>query len=385
MKTRKMSRKASVVIALLLAVVIAASATWAWNTSKQNLINPVDNKGYDVSDGISVIEKFNPPDDEDGGFTYNTTVEKEVGVLNAANGAVFVRVTFEEYLNLTAPGTPDPTKATIWAPVDAPPTPAGDYVESRTKIDIYDSTWTAVALSDFELENCVASDFAGMTIYRKNGTDLFRAFKTVNPGTDQFYQASRISVAITKDADGDDLELTLTGKPDLGWMKWKARDAAESAWNNTLFKSWNGKNNVDAANPGRNVVTGELEDWSDLYTATGTAPFNADFTKSYIAPDDITFRYGPAVSATITADEWFYNSADGYFYYIGVLAGGASTPQLFSAYHLEANARVALFDKNEYALAVSAEAIQATAEALSDAAGWNLSEGALLTALLAAL
>jgi len=86
---------------------------------------------------------------------------------------------------------------------------------------------------------------------------------------------------------------------------------------------------------------------------------------------DVLFHLNAANMAGSPADgKWYYNSADGYFYWGGKLAPGASTNELLSSIELDGNNSTSAWTWHEYALTIVVESLQATADALGD---WGLS------------
>ncbi|MFD1900558.1 hypothetical protein GQR36_12225 [Enterococcus termitis] len=76
-------------------------------------------------------------------------------------------------------------------------------------------------------------------------------------------------------------------------------------------------------------------------------------------------------TAALAKDKWTYNKEDGYFYYTSPVNSGATTPHLLKKL-VFTNAIGTEYTNATYDLIVKMEAIQATKEALTDTAGWNL-------------
>jgi len=83
-----------------------------------------------------------------------------------------------------------------------------------------------------------------------------------------------------------------------------------------------------------------------------------------------------ATVSTADAGKWWYNPADGWFYYIGVIAPAQSTAQLLDAVKLTGAAGNA-YSNLTFDLIVKMQAIQALEDAI-DGLGWP---GALKTAI----
>ena len=82
--------------------------------------------------------------------------------------------------------------------------------------------------------------------------------------------------------------------------------------------------------------------------------------------------------ATLDTGKWVYNKEDGWFYYTAPLKSGETTPDLLKKLVFESAMGVE-YTNATYDLVVKMEAIQATEEALTDSAGWNLGGGAAPT------
>jgi len=361
-RTRKLSRKATVVVAILLALVITVSATWAWFQSRDSVINPIQNTGFVQTDSVVTVERFDPPDE----WNYGVTVDKEVAVLNAGTGPVVVRVGFEEFLNALNPTGSNNDIITYAVSQPANTIPA------KVNKAIYDTGWTVVPHSAIALGTGVAAIPANVTVVRRDGTDLFRAYATNAAFSGDNAQAAKLgNIVVKKDAAGADVSITMMTDTLLGWHYFTPATAAN-------YKSWTGTNLSTNA---RNAVTGLNENWTTLYTASGTvaAPAftYADPSVKSIMDSDITINLGD-VTASATADKWFFNPADGYFYYYGVLDSGATTVNLLESLTLAGGAKN-IFEKFDYALAITTEALQATPEAIT--AVWGAGAATLLNPL----
>ena len=74
------------------------------------------------------------------------------------------------------------------------------------------------------------------------------------------------------------------------------------------------------------------------------------------------------VAATPTANKWYYNAGDGFFYYCGIVEPGESTPLLLDAIMLSGAAE-GDYSHVKFDLTVHMDAIQATAEAVTSTVG----------------
>jgi alternate signal-mediated exported protein len=358
-RTRKRSRKAAVIVSVALSAVIALSATFAWITSAISKINHFENSGYIVDEDTAVInEKFNPPTE----WTPGVEVEKNVSVTNTGAGPILVRVSFEELLKTLGNGG-----AVTTLDSDADSSATTGLIPALVNASAYDvSNWDVLNI-ELNLTVPDVSYEATLTdfIIKKSKTgDALVAYKNLGSGE---YQSAKVNGHAVSDegSTGSINTITLTEKLSLNWFT----EGAEQ------YDSWNNKHGIT-------VWDGKTD------ATTDTFPAFTNIIKSQLN-SKIALNYNVALSETLTDFEtnegdWYYNAADGYFYYIGALNGGQSTPLLLESVLLADNAPE--FLKVSYDLGVKLESIQAVKEAVSDNSngGWNISETALLTALQAA-
>ena len=77
--------------------------------------------------------------------------------------------------------------------------------------------------------------------------------------------------------------------------------------------------------------------------------------------------------AGVANNKWWYNEADGYFYYLGAVAPGTTTENLLEKVTLSEDAGKE-YGLLEYDLIVLLEAIQNTTDAVKSATGWNIND-----------
>ena len=99
----------------------------------------------------------------------------------------------------------------------------------------------------------------------------------------------------------------------------------------------------------------------------------------------ILLNYDAALKTDKSAGSWFYNENDGYFYWMSALASGASTANLLDSVTFGGGLGKP-YQKMQFELAITVEAIQAKKAAISDSdgGGWNITDttfAALLQAL----
>ncbi|MCL2106513.1 MAG: hypothetical protein FWH26_05590 [Oscillospiraceae bacterium] len=328
------NRKVLIAMSIVLAMIIMASATFAWVTSKNTMVNEFMNEGFGNGSGLVVNENFPEPTLEIG-----VTTPKEVSVTNTGASPMLARITFEEMIKLLGNDgaiTPQTTAAV----------PAGMI---RVPFDINSvsgGAWEEITGRTF------APALPGTVRVFKIGS-VYKACHEYEPGK---YQVVNFSARANADSTSfTDVVLSYSCYTE-GTAK---------------FNSWNLAHNYDK--------------W-DAQTLLGIKP--ADKDKSTVNTAEVTLTYGSTFAAVPTQDKWFYHPDDGYFYYIGVLAGGETTPVMLEGVHLEGTANQDTWQKHEYTLVVAVEGLQANKAALLDtdtatgpAAGWKLPAGSLLNAL----
>jgi len=364
------NRKVLVAIAIVLALVIGASATFAWITSRNQIANEFANEGFANGNGLVVYE-----DEEEFKFEIGVTTPKTVSIVNTGSSPMLARVTFEEMIKLLANDGQFVRSATS-TPIPALPTgfdAAGEFENIRVPFDTDAlSGWTDVT-------GDVEPAIAGLTVYKLTGKDMYKAS----------YEISGVAYS----ADFKGKLNTTTGKivdAEVAYLFYTLPQAY-------TFNSWNKEHNYDVApfNTATWINAGAGYTPLDAPAAT---PDLTSFKRSTVNPAELAMRYADGTTTSFGTttnnfvsslggalstyeDMWFYNEADGYFYWMGVLEGGDSTGMLLAGVHLEATANQGAWQKYEYTLIVAVEGLQANKAALIDtsidptspAAGWMLS------------
>ena len=379
------NRRLLLAMSAVLALVIAATATFAWITSKNQLANEFSNEGF-ANSGLVVIE---PPYDFKWP-NFGATQPKEVSILNTGSSPMLARVTFEEMIKLLGNNgdiTYNAVKATGGAGDPAALVPVPFDMGGL-------AGWKTLAASGIVPAGGVTIP-AGVTVYKLDSDKrMFKAVYTYTAGTETRYQIVKFDGQFDPDMD------TLTAAAfEYGWY------TAGTA----RFNSWNGAHNYDDS-AGKNLFKpaawdpGQAKNYPAgtpaVYkpTAAPGAPDRVSYFRSTVDPAEVSFEYNAAQFVTgVTGalasyrDKWFYNEADGYFYYMGVIEGGAATPDMLTGVTLDGSADQALWQKYEYTLVVCVEGLQAHTDALTDtaatgsAAGWQLTNANLIAALTAVI
>jgi len=369
------NKKIIMAMAIVLAVATAvAGATFAWFSADDGVVNHMET-GQLTNGDVQIVEIFPVQDINPG-----VELDKVVWTVNGGNVDALVRMSFAEVLQmLDFDGDAKPSE-TVW---DGPGTgnakipqlfssnliaPGGAY-----------SAWLDVeaAGSPFTLTDALpdgAKVLYKSFIVDENGpnektTYSFLIYGEIagNATSVEAYEKynGALQFATAEFELNDDMELTVS---DIEFMYFQYANLIQEKW-------------------------AELARFDDLAASEG-------FTKN--TPDPITLpmfasiadpgsffelTFGAKVFDDVTdctdGDSWWYNAADGYFYYIGKLAPGQATSNLLESVALNSAAGNA-YCNLLYDLIVKMEAIQNIEQALGATDGWNIT-GAWLADLIAQL
>ena len=369
------NRKFLAAIGIVLALVIGVSATFAWVTSKTQLANEFENEGFAKSNGLVTIEE-----EDEFKFEIGETTDKNVSILNTSESPMLARVTFEEMIKLLG------NDGQI-SYADAN-TPAGAKTElslgttvNLIRVPFNHGTaslagWTNVTSSVTWTGGTAPT---GVEVWELDG-DVVMYKACYQYETDK-YQVVDFEGKMQTDGT------IIDGTAQYGYY----------TEGTAKFNSWNAQHNYDDStmknqfigatwNPDQalNYPTGTPVAYKPVATP-GSPNDVVSYLRSTVDPQEISFEWVTAniitsLNANPALDEgkWFYNEADGYFYYIGVISGGATTEKLMTGVSLSGNADQASWQKYEYTLVVCVEGLQANVKALTDteatgnAAGWQL-------------
>lgn len=351
-------------ITLALATIIAGS-TFAWFTSKDQVVNHLQTSKLTDGD-VSIIETFDPDDQLEPGVAVN----KQAGAINTGSTDALVRMSFEEALQKLVDGKEIFT-LNKWTAADS------DYIPQIVNLDAY-SGWKTLGVSTTEFGTLTGDDLinfntltaAGITVVYKQTTGAgtaanpykysFAAYADLDTTPDTYQRVELLPEAFN--VDNGNLTITLVdpsvpASTDVEdsyyrFVKLELDNFAEADWTvKKLTKAF------ASLTESSNIVTPNLA------------------TES-ITSDVIYLIFGNNVITTLTnsaADEgkWYYNAADGWFYYLGVLQSGESTGDLLKQVYMLQEAG------NEYAyttfdLTVNMDGIQAVKDAVTSTSGWGL-------------
>jgi hypothetical protein len=334
-------------VSIILALVIALSATFAWLTSTTSRINHFENKGYAIDDGSVVVNETFTPDED---WEIGETVDKDVSITNAGSVPVLARVSFEELLNILG------NNGDVSYRDSDDVSPLGNLIEANVDVLPY-AGWTTLNAPTYDAALSGYSVPSGTVIKKAPSGDTLVAWLPYgSAGKSQSVKVRGHVVSGTA--------IELTEKVQLAY--WTEGTDAYDSWANGS----GGSRILNSAWASYLTTPGDTR---TIPTATATA---VSQLSAYI-----TYAYGADINNTTpTADKWYYNAADGFFYYIGIIAPGTSSAKLLDSVTLASSANKA-FLQVSYDLSVTVESIEAVQAAIGDSAGWNLSGGALRTAL----
>ena len=365
MKKRK-TKPLILAMAVACAIVTVLTASFAWFTAQDRVTNHLETESLTNGDA-KIVEIFDPDEPINPG----TTVDKKVGVVNTGSSEAFVRISFVEAIQkLANNGAP----AAITTKFDGTASMIPQlFDEAAIATGGAYATWTQIATGDTNFEAASLASFLTATAdvevrYNKttaNGKTYYEyiAYAPLSglSGDNEKYNGKYQLVNINISINADD-EISLNG---LSYMQFTQDTPVDAKWaaltNHTAFAAYALQLNKPAI-----VLPGA--------TSHVDALVNLNFSSAVKTN----------LSACSTGD-WWYNTNDGYFYYIGKLASGAQTANwLLQSVSLDKSASNAYCNLN-YDLTPCMDAIQAIDDAVGDAAGWNLSGDPNYADLIAAL
>ncbi|MDR0849798.1 MAG: BsaA family SipW-dependent biofilm matrix protein [Propionibacteriaceae bacterium] len=334
----KLSKPMTICVAGACAAVMAVSATYAWFTAQDSVTNHLETA--QITDGTaSIVEVFTPPTE----WVPGQEVAKEVAVSNTGTGDVLARVSFEEVMKLLQ----QPVKGNAAAA-------AGTQIPQ-----LYDPTaYLATPYATFPgTSGLTASGLpADVTLQYKastvNGTTSysFVPLHQISGGDyDQQYQRVTADFAVNG---------TVVTVSNVKYWAFDGTTTTEAAW--AAFSA--PKTSATAVNPP--LTIGQI--------VNPITDLNKKIELGYADQANL---------AAPLADHWFYNQADGFFYYIGKVAPGSITADLLKTLKLDESADSS-YAGMSFDLIVNLEAIQNTVAALTATDGWNLPAASPVVAAL---
>ena len=320
--SNKKNKKKWVVAATTLATIAALAATFAWFQSKDSVKNHFE--GDIAGSDVEVVETFTPPIDWKPGEKVN----KDVAILNSGQYNSFIRVSLQETIeklknaesklssdvsvleggNIYLMPATEPAGADKWGGAKVVPTTM--VVEKGA----YQGTYTLNAK-----EEKITTDSG--TTYR-----YFSYWDNGKTGEDAKRYFAKVS-SYTRAEDG-----TIT--PSSTEFKYVNLDAT------TVTKDWSSP-----------IYAPKIE----IVDGKATVVSNSD---EMITLDFVNLTEKP------TANNWYYNTSDGYFYYVAIVGTQQQTKQLLDSVTLSSDAGND-YSKVKFDLTVNAFSIQAMKEVVN--------------------
>lgn len=325
----KNRKKKVLALASTFALAALAAATFAWFASEDQKTNHFEGQIATGKD-IEVVETFEPPTEWDPG----SEVNKDVAIQNIGKYKALIRVSLTETLQLLKDHQAKPT--------------TGAELEGKTNKNIYvlpgtdapagftDSTFDSTGAPKITV---AAGDFAGVYTLK-----VKEKAETVGTKTTYTYRYAFEKGGVLYYASGiDGFERNVTnqikvksGTPTLSYV------ALEY---NTFEKEW---------------TTAPI--YAPTFTQDGTLVWNVP---AATGSSNIQISFNNITTDPKVADKWYFNAADGYFYYTSVLNPGVNTTQLMDAVKLLGTAGNE-YSKLIYDLTVKGQGIAAYKDAVDD-------------------
>jgi hypothetical protein len=330
-------RRLGIGLSLAFAAVIGITATFAWFTAHDSVLNRISTDL--ITDGSTeIVEVFDPPEVWKPG----EDVTKNISVANTGSGDVLVRVSFEEIMHTLKL----PTKA-FDESIDAPA--ATGRVPQLFTASAY-STWSPPTAQGLTVSGAPA----GLEIRAKK--EVANAGKPNERVSWKFVAYHPITTGnwagkaqkVTADFVVSGTTMTVSN---VKYWAYDGIQGTEAAW--AVFAQ------PTTAAPRTTVTRAAIEH-----------PVTDALKKIIIGYTDKT----SVMNQTPAAGKWWYNEADGFFYYIGRVASGTMTPSLLDKLTLDGSAGVE-YSGMQFDMVVNLEAIQNTKDAIMSPTGWNLQQG----------
>lgn len=358
------------VMTILLAfATLAAGTTFAWFTSRDSVVNHLETDQLTNGD-VKIVEVFDPEDPLNPGVDVN----KDVGAVNTGSADALVRISFAEVLKKLANSGAASAATAVW---NGGTTTIPQLVDSKAFAS--GGAYSAAnGWADITTAPAGTFDLTGLSI-PSGVTVLYKATVSGTKTTYQFVAYATIGshVPATK-YDG----LLQNVSAEFAYNKTtKAVTVKDNEWNFWQF---------DLATDSVKAKWAALTAFADIDPTFGAAKTPAVTLPRTAAQSDplIELLFTSAVKTNIAQcndGDWWYNQADGYFYYVGKLASGQATKNnLLDAVGLNAAADNSYCNLS-YDLIVKMEGIQNVKEAIKSTAGWHMADTAATDALISRL
>lgn len=342
-KLDKNKKKKLVAASSGLALLALLAGTFAWFTSEDQKTNHFEGKisGNDVE----IVEVFDPKPWEPG-----EEINKDVNILNAGEYDSFIRVSLQETLKLLANPKFQQTAT-------------GSEIAGKTKEQVYldpakvPADYTLATFDGTAPTLTLTGEYAGtysLVVYEKesldNGKTTFGYRYLWTDGTN-YYTAKGID-GFTRNETSGAVSIT-SGTPTLLYLDLQyAEPAQTSDWTAPVY------------------APTEL-----TALATGTS-----WTVPAYVDSNIKITFANLTDDPTEDNKWYYNAADGYFYYTSIVAPEQQTARLIDAVSLSGDAGNE-YSKMSYDLIVNANGISAFKDSVNSADWVAGTDGPLAGAL----
>jgi len=365
------NKKLTMMATIALCISIVAAGTFAWVTSSDNQLNRFETASS-FSGDLTISEIFTPPTD----WMPGQSIVKDVSVLNTGDVTMCIRVSFEEILSKINhdwgyPFITDDFDSIIFG--------TGSRFDGNLELD----KAVPVRVNTTGFMPGVNGWFTPANIDYAEKVDPLPAGAVVSVCQVGSIFSAKAWIPITY--NGESVNQAIN----LGKFEVLESIPGSSGYDTILISGVSGEGKI--LYPFYDGYSTTEASWggTNQYTTAGTGPdmpATADIGKAVADYPDYNILLG-YVTANMNnsapeAGKWFYNPADGYFYFCSAVAPGGSTTSLLADVTLNGGAGIG-YSGMFFDLGVVAEGIQKTEEALRAADGWNLSNAALIAALLA--
>jgi len=342
-------KKTRLIIASVVSLVVIVAIAFAWFTATDEVTNRF--RTADTPDGnVEIVEVFDPPDDWKPG----QKIIKQIGVVNLGEAPVLVRLTFEEMLKLIRPYTASGSAYN----------PASSAVPKLTNPTAYSSWFTLTGTPNAAINNLYIDSLPA-------GLQVKATAVTSGAGTPAEKTAYSFAIFGSPIASGDYAGRNQKVTADFA----VATDGSGKVTvSNIQYYASTGKDSYAAVWA---TVRPTVANINTSRAEAAAALAQPTWYGNYI---ELNYTSASIDNTTPTSGKWYYNPADGYFYYIGLLNPGMISPNLLESLTLNSLAGNT-YANLEFDLVVKMNAIQNTADALSGA--WGISSGPLYNALSA--
>ena len=365
----KKKKKRLMIVGTLAIVMFLIAGTFAWLQFNDERINRMKTKS--IEDGsVYINEKFVENDDWQPGVEH----EKRVSVTNAGEVDVFVRVSYEEMLRVYKNANKEIQKS------ERILTTGQVYVPLDIATFKEEDGWVSIEPTRIANLPSGLSENITVKVQVSDKEAVPPEVKTVAAfiNSDGKGEKMILSLAVQDGTAADPVDWTYERKGEIYYMAYEGRE--------NIAKDWAGENVLLGTSGVRYGVPFNYEGYAVPRTlASGDQiphedPKNISRWVGNMQADETldSALYGIYDAQVMTASaslsqegKWYYNEHDGYFYYLGILRSGETTPAFLTAIGLKDYGR-GKYANMEYDLIVAMEAIQMLEEAVIDNAGWQL-------------